>query len=334
MAMPRALVVADGEIAAYHCIARCVRRALLCGKDTLTGRDLGHRKTWIHLRLREIARAFAIDIGGYAAMSNHLHVVAKTRPDIAANWDADAITKRWRIAFPINRPPDVLKTLFDTEVADKKLVESRRRRLANISWFMRCLLEPIARRANKEDSCKGRFWEERFHCVGLLDDSAILTCTAYVDLNPIRAGIAKTPEESEFTSIYDRIRQRQDRRRESVAADNWLSPITSSDRIRTSAATSRASHQAWLDLSLDDYLELLDWTGRQMRAGKPGAIPAELAPILERLKVRPEGWWLCATSFTELFRRYAGSPAKLEARVRKQSPKRIADLPICEEIFD
>ena len=68
------------------------------------------------------------------------------------------------------------------------------------------LNEFIARAANKEDSVKGRFWESRFKCQNLLDDAAIAACMVYVDLNPIRAALAATPEESDFTSIQERIR--------------------------------------------------------------------------------------------------------------------------------
>ncbi len=77
--------------------------------------------------------------------------------------------------------------------------------LKNLSWFMRTLNEYIARLANAEDGVKGRFWEGRFKSQALLDEQALLAAMAYVDLNPVRAGIADTPENSDYTSIQERL---------------------------------------------------------------------------------------------------------------------------------
>jgi hypothetical protein len=84
-----------------------------------------------------------------------------------------------------------------------RLIEQYRHRLGDLGWFMKCLNEPIARQANKEDGCTGHFWESRYKSQALLSE-ALLICMAYVDLNPVRADMCSTPEESDYTSIKER----------------------------------------------------------------------------------------------------------------------------------
>lgn len=145
-------------------------------------------------------------------MSNHYHVVLRVDAEEAERLSDVVVLKRWRLLFA----GDVLVERYLSEKqssmddAEKKKVheiaQEWRSRLTDISWFMRCLNESIARKANKEDGCKGRFWEGRFKSQALLDEVAVLACMTYVDLNPVRAGIAETPELSDFTSIQERIR--------------------------------------------------------------------------------------------------------------------------------
>ena len=255
-ACARREIVAEGEVALYHCVSRCVRRAFLCGQEKLSGRNYEHRKDWIEERLEELAGAFGVDVCGFAVMSNHLHVVVRTRPDVAADWSEEEVARRWWRLCPGRRDasgnacplePEELRELL----GDMERLEVWRGRLASLSWFMRCLCEWIARRANREDGVHGRFWEGRFRSQRLADEKAALACSIYVDLNPIRAGIAQTPEASEHTSAYQRIRGRQQkrpacrskRRRLHAAADAWLCPIGAereSDAPRRSGTTATA----------------------------------------------------------------------------------------------
>ena len=313
-------IVAEGEVGVYHCMARCVRRAFLCGKDRLSGKDYSHRKEWVRAGLERLAGSFAVDISGFAIMDNHLHVIVRQRPDVAKGWSAEDVTRRWRLIF--GSPPKTkqdrerFETVVAVESQDTKLVKLRRARLSTVSWFMRCLCEPIARRANKEDGCTGRFWEGRFRSQALLDDAAVLACSAYVDLNPVRAKVAATPETSRNTSIFERINERQKPvKRTEESRDGWLAPMLDQIRQRT-APTRRVSNDEMIPLSMDDYLKLLDWTGLQIRQGKRGAIPAELSPILDRLKIQPGGWLHVVTHFGRLFKNAAGSPSKLTQHAR------------------
>ncbi len=149
------------------------------------------------------------------------------------------------------------------------------------------------------------FWEGRFRAQPLLDETAIAACMAYVDLNPIRTGIAATPETSDFTSAQERIEDRQsavdvstadaqDVRTEHGDNAGWLSPLgldPPRKKVRERQTTRRASNLGCLPMTLDDYLKLLDWTGRQIRLDKTGRIPAECAPVLERLQCDAEPGW-------------------------------------------
>ena len=180
------------------------------------------------------------------------------------------------------------------------LVAQLRKRLTSVSWFMALLDEAMARAANKEDGVTGRFWEGRFKCVALLDVGAIATCMAYVDLNPVRAVEAETPEESEFTSIGERIRawQAEEESRCRTAREegaglpgkemtcfpspresDWLCPIHATNGRR-----------GILPLTEQEYWRLVDATGRIVRPGKAGNIDEEVAPILVRLGISPAPW--------------------------------------------
>jgi hypothetical protein len=157
---------------------------------------------------------FAVDVLGFAILSNHLYVVLWNRPDVVAACSDDEVARRWWAIFPQRRERDGFAAapqesdLAMITVNPKRLAEIRRR-LSSIRWLMRCVAEPIARRSNREDECSGRFSEGRFKCQHLLDDAAVAACMAYVDLNPIRAAIATTPESSRFTSACVRIRGEQ-----------------------------------------------------------------------------------------------------------------------------
>lgn len=337
MTISRKSVVLDRSEGVYHCISRCVRRAFLCGEDSLTGKNFDYRKGWIKSRLEELSGIFGIDVCSYAVMSNHLHIVLRTRPDLWKKWSDDEVAERWWNLFPKRRKKDgspAKPRARELEVikSDEKRFKELRLRLGKLSWFMRCLNENIARKANKEDNCTGRFWEGRFKCQALLDEAAELTCMAYVDLNPVRASAADTPEKSDFTSVKDRIDtkvakervkklkgkvlnniqlNKLNKEKEKTSNDKWLNPIG----IRKH--TDKGRRKGILSISLNDYLELLDWTGRSIKSGKRGAIPDNLKPILTRLEIDVERWVDTILSFGKLFYRVAGKLKSITAKAKK-----------------
>jgi len=297
----------------YHCVARCVRRAFLCGKDEFSGRSFEHRKDWIVDRIKEISSAFAVDVCAYAVMSNHYHVVLRVDADAANAWTGQEVIERWGRVFSV---PAVAGIYADggavgpmQREAVSGYVEQFRARLCDISWFMRCINEHIARKANREDRCKGRFWEGRFRSQALLDESAVIACMAYVDLNPIRAGMAETPEESQYTSIRERLLAFAQRKRGRPRKTQATQPATLTS---LSERENLDNHQA-IPFDLEDYLQLVDITGRIIRSDKRGAIPPDLAPILQRLGVDEAHWVDNVQHFGRRFHRFVGRVERLKS---------------------
>ncbi len=194
----------------------------------------------------------------------------------------------------------------------------------DISWFMRNINEPIARQANFEDNCTGRFWEGRFKSQALLDEQALAACLAYVDLNPIRADMAKTPETSDYTSIQRRIQSVKSEGREQQSLAEALFPFV---------GNPREPMPEGLPFHLNDYLELVDWTGRIIRDDKRGAIPATLPPILERLDIDPKQWLFMTTKFESRFKSLVGCAYKLKKAAEQLGYKRTPGLSACKSAF-
>ena len=148
-------------------------------------------------------------MAGFAVLDNHLHVVLLLNDRIAAGWTGEEIVRRWGRLFPPRgkdrQALEVTEAWVEFQLKNVKWVEETRKRLNSLGWFMKCLKEPLARMANREDNCKGTFFESRFKSIAILDEEALLTTLAYVDLNPLAAGMAKTPEDSLHTSVKARV---------------------------------------------------------------------------------------------------------------------------------
>ncbi|WP_119396260.1 transposase [Salinibius halmophilus] len=190
----------------YHCICRCVRQAFLCGIDQHSQRSYDHRRLWIVNRIRALTEVFCINVAAYSVMSNHYHIVLFVDTERAKNLSNEQVVAQWYKLFKAN--PTVDRYLAGDESVKENamaIIATWRARITDVSWFMKCLNEYIAKKANAEDGCKGRFWDGRFKSQPLLDERALLAAMAYVDLNPVHADMADTLESSEFTSIYERL---------------------------------------------------------------------------------------------------------------------------------
>lgn len=338
MTRARKELIAVEDTPFYHCISRCVRRAYLCGDDYQTQKNFDHRKVWLVERIKHLASVFAIDVCAYAVMSNHYHLVLYTNQEKAKSWTQKEIVDRWAQLFPTSAHN--LQSLIDSandEVslkAHQEKIDEWHANLSDISWFMRCLNEYIARKANQEEQCSGRFWEGRFKSQALLDEKALLSCMAYVDLNPIRATMADTPEESDFTSLQERLyhyakRQKQANRKQNKLIKNYQKNILNKKqgdqkqaKLKPLNGSSHAPLSEGIPFTQQDYLKLIDWTGRAVREDKRGAIEQTLPPILKRLGIEEESWIDSVSHFQKYFSRAAGSVSSMEKYQRKLNDQR------------
>jgi len=312
----------------YHCVSRCVRRAYLCGSDPITGKGYEYRRHWVEDKLLELASIFAVDICAYAIMSNHYHVVFHIDRETAESWSQAEVIDQWHQLFSDTLFSQRFSQGEELSTAQQRLlnkdVEEWRLRLMNISWFMRILNETIARKANKEDGCTGRFWEGRFKSQALLDEPALAACLAYVDLNPVRAGMANTPEESDHTSIQKRLSKAQ-----TAAQPNH--PQQQESQLLIFTGNPKENMQKGLPFRLTDYLELVDWTGRILREGNRGAIPKNTPPILGRLNIETKHWLYLTKNFESPFKGLVGSVEKLKQVCEKLGYERTPGINGCKQ---
>ena len=296
MPRPRRTQISLEDTSYYHCCSRVVRRAFLCGDDSYSGKNYDHRRGWVESLLFELAAVFAIDVAAYAVMSNHLHVVLRVDIETANRWTDREVLEQWHKLF---KGDELTQKFVKGELVEahqvnrlKHSIALYRSRLCDISWFMRCLNEPIARQANQEDNCTGRFWEGRFKSQALLDEAAVLACMTYVDYSllkesPIRSQLADTPEQSDHTSIQLRIR----------AALKGEQP----SNLLPFIGNECDNQPNGIAFALTDYLQLVEDTERIIRNDKRGYISESSGKLLKRLNIHHDNWLKLTTEFGKLF---------------------------------
>ena len=340
MTRPRKELVSLADTPYYHCVCRCVRRAFLWGNDPYSGKNYSHRKQWVVERLAVLSEVFAIDLCAFAVISNHYHLVIRMDREHAQNWTGQEVIDRWSSLFGI----PVLVARYQrgetTTIAEQKqartIINTWRERLADLSWYMRSLNEYLARLANAEDACKGRFWEGRFKSQALLDEAGLLTCMAYVDLNPIRAGIAQRPETSKFTSIYQRIQTLSAQSRRSSNRANRKNKQNKRQPLFPALATFCAHNNAPINtipFGFKDYLELIDWTGRAVLRDKRGHISAYIPPILTRLNIETQYWLIHMQPNGDQFSRVVGRVEGIKDYAERLGQRWLCGMRASQQLF-
>jgi hypothetical protein len=341
MTIARAHLIDPAVTRWYHCTSRCVRRAFLLGEGE------SDRKLWIGNRLQELSGIFSIAVGGFSIMDNHLHVLARLDPEVAAGWSDEEVVRRWGRLYPPRdkkrKPLPVTQLWIEDRLKHPEWVATARARLQSLSWFMKCLKEPLARLANLQDKVRGFFFEGRFKSVAILDEESLLATCAYIDLNPVAAGIAQVPEASTYTSIKERVDhvKAQGRTEDLKAASegsvagskasagleesHWLCPIE--DRRRLDSTREGMME----GFSLGSYLLLVDYSGRLFREGK-AMISREVAEILERIGTTAETWQARLEKLSEgrlLGRFLAASRQRLREVTQRLGLRRAVNLASC-----
>ncbi len=326
----------------YHCISKTVRGAFL-----LRSRE-DDRKRYLEQRLEELVGIFSIQVGGYAVMDNHLHVLTHLDWRQARRWSKEEVLRRWARLHP-PRGPDrkplrSLSQWVKEKARDRKYVKQLRKRLVNLGWFMKSLKEPLARKANEEDGVQGPFWAGRYKSIAIHGEEALLATCAYIDLNPLAAGQVSLPEEARYTSLAARLawcRKRgrmsdlQAAREGSVPAAQqawgmerglWLCPL---DDRREQGETRVGVLPGF---SLGSYLLLVDATSRLLRPGKARVDP-RVEALLDRLGV---GWETWRTTLEQLFARpqlvgvaFSFQRSRLRAAARQRGCRHLANLNGC-----
>ncbi|GIW46081.1 MAG: transposase [Candidatus Binatia bacterium] len=259
-----------------------------------------------------------MNVHAYAIMTNHYHLVVAIDCGRALKWSDNEVFDRWGQVFPRSAerarqmPPEV----------QRDLAAKWRHRLCSLSWFMRCLNEAIARRANREDGCTGRFWEGRYHSQALLDDAALVTCMCYVDLNEVKAGLSRSLSSSSFSSIGERLKQK---RRSSTSVEQWLVGFGDSASAHQPPMVSEHDGESARPIPIDfqSYVELLETCAEalQGRSEEQGTRWAAVA-ALERLGLHPERFADAVQNFGRTFPTWAGHVDRLLANCQRLGQRR------------
>lgn len=324
MAIARSILVDQVELGLHHCMTRCARGALLGGADPETGGSLDHRKAWLRERLIEVSQSFAIDVWAFSVSGDRYDLVLQTRPDVARTWSTATVAERWLMLCPprgsvlidsaaAGAPSASYQRALANLTRDAERLELYRARLADLSWFVRFVNEAVARRANREENVTGRFWQGRFRSQALLDSGAILSSMASVDLRPLREETDRGLWDAGLTSVQERLARLHHQSEASVVRVMAMAiqPVLG-------PAGDRGLPEPFAQLSLRDYVELLEWTGSQLNnTVEAEAMPAQLERLVSEFGLNPERWVSTVGRFGDRFRLAVGSEGSLMRRANQ-----------------
>jgi len=328
MTIARKNIVDSETPSFYHCTNRCVRRTFLCGVDEFSGNDFSHRKDWLEKRMLELCELFSVEIYAFAVMDNHYHIVLHLDPLAPLKWSKEEIAERWlriyggRFVDPKFAKQRELKK--QAIIADKTKIKLYRERLGSLSWFMSRLNEPLAKQSNREENCTGSFWEGRYSAQALLDEAAVFSCMAYVDLNPVRAKITEKLESSNHTSIKKRLNEIKQ-----------IEPIAVQAKLDSAiSAISNQLNTKKLSISVKDYIELVEWTGQNITYPNKAAMPHHISSCLKQLNLQQNHWLKQLENFDQHYCHVIGSMELIKEKAMQLKKRCLKGMSAAKLLYE
>ena len=181
--MPRsARMVIKDESAVYHVMSR----------TALDGFVLGDvEKEYLIELIKKLSKVYFAEVLGFCIMGNHFHLLVRMNQE--EEYSDEEIKERFRLYYGEKNPEE--------EGMDIVKILQLRKKWSNLSEYMKEIKQGFSRFYNRRHKRKGFFWSDRFKSVIVDNGETLINCLAYIDLNPIRAGLVSKPEEYRWSSI-------------------------------------------------------------------------------------------------------------------------------------
>ncbi|MBK1882556.1 transposase [Luteolibacter pohnpeiensis] len=191
----------DGKPVFYHCISRVVERRFAFGAE---------EKEKFRALMRMQEKFTGCRVVAYCLMCNHFHLLLEVPPMSAEGISDELLLKRLSAIYSEAFVAEIAEQLADARKLgqEKRIAEIHERftyRMHDLGEFMKGLLQRFTQWFNRTQGRTGRLWEDRFKSVIVEDGFAAKTMAAYIDLNPVRAGMVKDPADYRWSSYGEAI---------------------------------------------------------------------------------------------------------------------------------
>ncbi|MFV0416948.1 MAG: transposase, partial [Chthoniobacterales bacterium] len=198
------LLLEDGEgDAYYHCMSRVVDRRFIFGDE---------EKTYFYEWMRRLERFSGVEVVTYCLMSNHFHLLLRVPgKERLGRLSLEELKEELKRLYGREGAGDALQELERAEAAgDARWIEEIRERYevrrGDLSKFMKELKQRFTMWYNRREGRRGTLWEDRFKSV-LVEgsDKALMTMAAYIELNPVRAGLVEDPKDYRWCGYAEAV---------------------------------------------------------------------------------------------------------------------------------